>query len=83
MSGESTEVDLLILISIPPEFPDGQLYIDLSSKDMSRNITISKHDADVLNNEKLIRPFVELLKLNLEDDIPPLLKQPLWKVLNK
>ena len=75
------EIDLQILISIPPEFPNGKLYIDLSSKDMSKNITIDKHDADVLNNEELILPFLELLKVNLEDEVPSLLKQPLWKVL--
>jgi hypothetical protein len=81
-SGVQEEVDLRILISIPPEFPKGKLFIDLSSKDMSKNITIDKHDADVLNNEELILPFLELLKVNLEDEVPSLLKQPLWKVLN-
>ncbi len=75
------EIDLLITLSIPPEFPNGKLYIDLSSKDMSKNITINKHDADVLNNEELLLPFLELLKANLEDEVPSLLKQPLWKVL--
>ena len=80
-SGIQEAIDLLILISIPPEFPNGKLYIDLSSKDMSKNITFDKHDADVLNNEELILPFLELLKVNLEDEVPSLLKQPLWKVL--
>jgi hypothetical protein len=75
------DMDLLITLSIPPEFPHGKLYIDLSSKDMSKNITIDKHDADVLNSEELLLPFLELLKANLEDEIPLLLNQPLWKIL--
>ena len=80
-SNTQEEINLRILISIPPEFPNGKLYIDLSSEDMSKNITIDKHDADVLNNEELILPFLELLKVNLEDEVQSLLKQPLWKVL--
>jgi hypothetical protein len=75
------DMDLLITLSIPPEFPHGKLYVDLSSKDMSKNITIDKHDADVLNREELLLPFLELLKANLEDEIPLLLEQPLWKIL--
>jgi hypothetical protein len=80
-SGLQESMDLLITLSIPPEFPHGKLYIDLSSKDMSKNITIDKHDADVLNSEDLLLPFLELLKANLEDEIPLLLNQPLWKIL--
>jgi len=76
-----TEINLIITLSIPPEFPNGKLYIDLSSKDMSKNITIDKHDADVLNSEELLPSFLELLKANLEDEVPILLKQPLWKIL--
>ena len=80
-SEQDNIIDLLILLSIPPEFPNGKLFIDLSSKDMSKTITIKKHDADVLNSEELLLPFLELLKVSLEDEIPLLLKQPLWKVL--
>ena len=34
-----------------------------------------------INDEELIEPFLRLLKAKLEDDVPPLLKKPLWKIM--
>ncbi|PWI47380.1 hypothetical protein CEE45_11805 [Candidatus Heimdallarchaeota archaeon B3_Heim] len=74
-------VNLLILISFPPEFPDGKIFCDFSSEDMSKNITFKTHPAETLNDKELINPFLLLLKTDIEDDIPSLLEQPLWQIL--
>ncbi len=79
--GKIETLDLLILLSFPPEFPEGKIYIDISSKDMSKDITFDTHPADTLNDEELIEPFLILLKAKLEDDVPILLQKPLWKVI--
>jgi hypothetical protein len=76
-------LELLILISFPPEFPDDQIYIDVSSQDLSRRFTIEKHPANVLYEEELIQPFLQLLKATLEERIPQLMKEPLWKLMHK
>ncbi|MHA1214835.1 MAG: Mov34/MPN/PAD-1 family protein [Candidatus Hodarchaeales archaeon] len=73
---------LLILISLPPEFPDGQIYIDLSSQDLSRNFTFEKQPASFLADEDLIQPFFDLLKTKLEDDAPSFLLRPVWQIMN-
>ncbi|MFX0210815.1 MAG: hypothetical protein ACFFDT_32850, partial [Candidatus Hodarchaeota archaeon] len=81
---ESLEIiQLLILISFPPEFPDDQIFIDISSQDLSKRFTIEKHPANVLFEEELIHPFLELLKATLEERIPQLLTEPLWKVMTE
>ncbi|UCG01930.1 MAG: Mov34/MPN/PAD-1 family protein [Candidatus Heimdallarchaeota archaeon] len=76
-------LELLILISFPPEFPEDQIYIDISSQDLSQRFTIEKHPANVLYEEELINPFLELLKATLEEKISNLLKEPLWKLMVK
>lgn len=73
-------LDLLILISFPPSFPEGEIFIDISSKDLSRNITFEKHLAGMLEDD-LIQPFLISLKASLEMDVPNLLLEPLWKVM--
>lgn len=80
--GSNRILDLLILISFPPNFPDGQIYIDISSQDLSRKFTIEKHPANVLYEEELIQPFLLLLKDNLEETVPEIMKKPLWKVMS-
>jgi hypothetical protein len=80
-SGRFINIDLLILISFPPNFPEGKIFIDISSQDMSKNITFEKYPADMLNDNELIHPFLLSLKASLEEDVPSLLKQPLWKVM--
>jgi hypothetical protein len=79
--GKKEVIGLLILISFPPDFPDGQIFIDLSSQDLSKNITFEKHPADILNEPDLIEPFLLSLKASLEDEIPSLLKKPLWEIM--
>ena len=74
-------IDLLILISFPPEFPEGKIFFDISSEDMSKDITFKTHTAETLNNTELVQPFIVLLKSDIEDDIPVLLKQPLWQIM--
>ena len=74
-------LNLLILISIPPEYPEGQIFIDISSKDLSRNFTFEKHPASVIDEEEVINPFLSLLKTTLEDEVPNMLKEPLWKIM--
>lgn len=74
-------IRLLILISFPPEFPDDQIFIDISSQDLSKRFTIEKHPANVLYEDDLIQPFLILLKATLEERIPQLLKEPLWKIM--
>jgi hypothetical protein len=73
-------LDLLILISFPPNFPEGEIFIDISSKDLSKNITFEKHSAKMLEDD-LIQPFLISLKASLEMDVPNLLLEPLWKVM--
>ncbi|MFX0183118.1 MAG: hypothetical protein ACFE95_08570 [Candidatus Hodarchaeota archaeon] len=80
-SGKKETINLLILISFPPEFPDGKVFIDLSSQDLSKNITFEKHPADILNDPDLIQPFLLSLKASLEDEVPSLLKKPLWEIM--
>ncbi|MFX0171375.1 MAG: hypothetical protein ACFE9L_05600 [Candidatus Hodarchaeota archaeon] len=79
--GKKEVIHLLILISFPPDFPDGQIFIDLSSQDLSKNITFEKHPADILNEPDLIEPFLLSLKASLEDEVPSLLKKPLWEIM--
>ncbi|MFX1517953.1 MAG: hypothetical protein ACFFC6_16755, partial [Promethearchaeota archaeon] len=79
----SETIQLLILISFPSEFPDDQIFIDISSQDLSKRFTIEKHPANVLFEEELIHPFLELLKATLEERIPQLLNEPLWKVMTE
>ena len=81
--GSKKTLDLLVLISFPPNFPYGQVYIDISSQDFSRKITIEKHPANVLYEKDLIQPFLLLLKATLEEEIPEILKQSLWKVMSR
>jgi hypothetical protein len=78
---ESRTLDLLVVLSFPPEFPEGKIYMDISSRDMSINITFDTHPAGTLNDDELIEPFLLLLKAKLEDDVPPLIKKPLWKIM--
>ena len=78
---DEEEIELVVLISFPPEFPEGKIFIDIASKDMSKNITFDTHPAETLNDEELIGPFLTLLKAKLEDDVPLLLQKPLWKVM--
>ncbi|MHA1971907.1 MAG: Mov34/MPN/PAD-1 family protein [Candidatus Hodarchaeales archaeon] len=75
-------VQLLVLISIPPEFPEGQIYIDLSSQDLSRNFTFDKQPANFLAEKELIQPFFDLLKTKLEDDALSFLLQPVWQIMS-
>jgi len=77
----SISLNLLILLSIPPEYPEGQIFIDISSLDMSRNFTFDKHPASVIDDDDLINPFLSLLKTTLEDEVPEMLKEPLWKIM--
>jgi len=79
--GKKEAIDLLILISFPPDFPDGKIFIDISSQDLSKNITFEKHPADILNDPDLIQPFLLSLKVSLEDEVPSLLKKPLWEIM--
>jgi len=68
-------------MSFPPEFPDGEIFIDISSQDLSRNITFEKHPAGILNDSDLIQPFLLSLKASLDNDVVSLLQKPLWKVM--
>jgi hypothetical protein len=77
------EFNLLILMSFPPEFPDGRIYFDISSEDMSKNITFKTHPAETLVDKELIQPFLLLLKSDIEDEIPLLLEKPLWRVMHE
>lgn len=81
--GDSKTLDLLILISFPPEYPDGQIYIDISSQNLSRKFTIEKHPANVLYEKELIQPFLQLLEATLEEKIPLLMKEPFWKIMSE
>jgi hypothetical protein len=81
IEGHKKVLELLILISFPPEFPEDQIYIDISSQDLSKRFTIEKHPANVLYEEELIHPFLELLKATLDERIPDLMKEPLWKIM--
>ncbi len=72
---------LSILISFPSDFPEGQIYIDISSLDMSRNFTVEKHPANLLADPELIEPFLCSLKSSLEVEIPAFLTVPLWKIM--
>ncbi|MFX1283403.1 MAG: hypothetical protein ACFFB5_07100 [Promethearchaeota archaeon] len=83
LEGEDKTLDLIILISFPSDFPEGQIYIDISSQDLSRKVTVEKHPANVLYEQELIQPFLQLLKVTLEEKIPQLMKEPLWKVMCK
>ncbi|MHA2096160.1 MAG: Mov34/MPN/PAD-1 family protein [Candidatus Hodarchaeales archaeon] len=76
-------ITLLVLLSFPPEFPEGKIYLDISSEDMSKDITFKTHPAETLNDAELVQPFLLLLKSDLEDDIPKLLKRPLWQVMQE
>lgn len=80
-NGNRRTLDLIVLISFPPNFPDGQIFIDISSQDLSRKFTVEKHPANVLYEKELIQPFLLLLRANLEENIPQLMKEPLWKVM--
>ncbi|MFX0122568.1 MAG: hypothetical protein ACFFAE_02965 [Candidatus Hodarchaeota archaeon] len=82
IDGGKKTLNLQILLSFPPEYPDDQIYIDISSQDLSRRFTIEKHPANVLYEEELIQPFLQLLKATLEERIPQLMKEPLWKLMN-
>ncbi|MFX0087309.1 MAG: Mov34/MPN/PAD-1 family protein [Candidatus Hodarchaeota archaeon] len=75
-------LELLILISFPPNFPEGDIFIDVSSKDLSRNFTFEKHPAGILEEDDLVQPFLLSLKSSLEEEVPILLKKPLWKVMD-
>jgi hypothetical protein len=79
--GNNKQLDLLVLISFPPDFPDGQVYIDISSQDLSKNFTVEKHPANMLYDKELIQPFLQLLKAILEEKVPEMLNEPLWKVM--
>lgn len=81
--GNNEQLDLLILLSFPPDFPKGQVYIDVSSQDLSRNFTLEKHPANMLHDKELIQPFLQLLKAILEEKVPEMLKEPLWKIMGK
>lgn len=83
LEGNRKTLDLIILISFPPNFPEGQIYIDISSQDLSRKFTIEKHPANVLYEQELIQPFLQLLKATLEEKIPQVMKEPLWKVMGE
>jgi len=80
-SGKKQILNLSILMSFPPEFPDGEIFIDISSQDLSRNITFEKHPAGILNDSDLIQPFLLSLKASLDNDVVSLLQKPLWKVM--
>jgi hypothetical protein len=80
-NGNKRTLDLMVLISFPPNFPDGQIYIDISSQDFSKKFTVEKHPANVLYEKELIQPFLLLLRATLEENIPLLMKEPLWKVM--
>ena len=79
--GKKQTLDLLVLISFPQNFPDGQLYIDVSSNDLSKKFTIEKHPADLLSDKELVQPFLQFLKAILEEKIPQLMSDPLWKLM--
>lgn len=79
--GKKQTLELLVLISFPPNFPDGQLYIDISSNDLSKKFTVEKHPADLLSNKELVEPFLQFLKAILEEKIPQLMSDPLWKLM--
>ncbi|MFW9905078.1 MAG: hypothetical protein ACFFFH_12140 [Candidatus Thorarchaeota archaeon] len=83
IEGGRKTLDLIILISFPPEFPESQIYIDVSSQDLSQRFTIEKHPANVLYEEELINPFLEMLKATLKERIPIMMKEPLWKLMVK
>jgi hypothetical protein len=79
---KKNQLELLILMSFPPNFPEGDIFIYVSSKDLSRNITFEKHPAGILADDDLIKPFLLSLQASLEDEVPVLLKEPLWKVMD-
>jgi hypothetical protein len=83
VSIQQEKVNILILISFPPEFPDGKIYFDISSEDMSKDITFKTHPAETLTDLNLVGPFLEVLKSDLEHEVPELLEQPLWKIIQQ
>ncbi len=80
---QQEKVNILILISFPPEFPKGKIYFDISSEDMSKDITFKTHPAETLTDLELVSPFLEVLKSDIEHDIPVLLEKPLWRVMRE
>ncbi len=81
VEGSELSVNVLVLLSFPSNFPEGQLYIDISSSDMSRNFTVEKHPANLLVDPDLLHPFLLSLKASLEGEVLELLSEPLWKIM--
>ncbi|MHA2237111.1 MAG: hypothetical protein ACXAB2_01935 [Candidatus Hodarchaeales archaeon] len=74
-------IDLRVLVSFPPTFPYGDIFIDLSSHDLSRKFTIQTYPASFADGKEQIQPFLELLQTFLEEKAQKLLEDPLWKIM--
>ena len=45
-------INLRVLISFPPTFPEGEIFIDLSSLDQSRNFTLKTYPCSYVSDEE-------------------------------
>lgn len=76
-----TMVTVSILLSFPPEYPEGDIYIDISSIDRSKNFTFDTRSAEVLDDDDLFTVVLQSLKEDILNKVPNLLEQPLWKIM--
>ncbi len=75
-------LNLKLLISFPNNYPNGEIYVDLASADITRLFTIETYPSAVLDDVESINNFILSIKNLIENKIPSLLDYPLWKILD-
>lgn len=68
-----------VSLTVPFSHPNGEIYIDLATRDLTKQLTFRTVDAAVLAKDR--EEFVEVLERAIEDRVPALLETPLLSVL--
>lgn len=80
LTGESEIVfPAYVTVSVPYSCPEGDIYIDLATRDLTKQLTIKTIESSTLINDKEM--LLNTLEYAVESHIPKLLRAPLISVL--
>ncbi|MFB6187109.1 MAG: hypothetical protein ABEI86_09620, partial [Halobacteriaceae archaeon] len=71
--------DAFLSVSIPISFPENEIFLDLSSRDLTKQLTIQTMDSRLLGENR--NEVVEIIRYAVEQHIPDLLQSQLLTVM--
>lgn len=72
-------LDVFLALSVPLSYPQGEIFIDLSSRDLTKQLTIHTVECDRLGED--VDPMVETIEHAVENHVPELLQSQLISIM--